>query len=267
MIPAEYSVIRYIPDLARNEALNIGILAWFDEGYRLRLDTKAVDRVIKENPWLATDALRSIESLIQKDLWESAGPPADFDFERLHGFLSRQRGYPVSFTDPRFTSLDTEMPDLDATVDRLLARIVRPRRRSGPQTQNLVDEFDKRFRMLIDDGYLHRSHAFTESRSGAQWIAQFYANSGTNLAFDTIKLAVKSADLIRNRAAQEAFKIIDISARNEVRYLVHCELSDVPELQETNHVARSILESAGAQVMTDVEEAEDVIEQALANVG
>ena len=31
MKPAQYAVIRYIADPARNEPLNIGILAWSDE--------------------------------------------------------------------------------------------------------------------------------------------------------------------------------------------------------------------------------------------
>jgi hypothetical protein len=41
MIPAQYSLIRYIPDPARNEPLNVGILVWSGSGIRLRLEPQA----------------------------------------------------------------------------------------------------------------------------------------------------------------------------------------------------------------------------------
>jgi membrane protease YdiL (CAAX protease family) len=52
MREGHYVVIRVVPDLARNEALNVGIILWDPTGFRLGFDGEAISRVIRENPQL-----------------------------------------------------------------------------------------------------------------------------------------------------------------------------------------------------------------------
>ncbi len=48
MIPARYSLIRYVPDAARDEELNVGIVAWTERHLALEVDQRAVERVLRE---------------------------------------------------------------------------------------------------------------------------------------------------------------------------------------------------------------------------
>ena len=91
MSEAHYSVIRYIPDPSRGERLNIGILLWEDSAdYRLELDQKAIERVIRENPRLERDSLLYIEPMLSEQLSSAITPvPA-----RIKGILDRQSGSP-----------------------------------------------------------------------------------------------------------------------------------------------------------------------------
>ena len=52
MTPATYSVIRYIADPARNEPLNMGILAWNEIDIELKIHSEAVARIIRSHPHL-----------------------------------------------------------------------------------------------------------------------------------------------------------------------------------------------------------------------
>lgn len=250
MKDATYSLIRYVPDPARGEALNIGILVWDDASFRLGLEDRAINRVIVENPWLATDALAGLEGTLSEQLAsEFSNEPAN-----IAQSLGDHRYWPVCFTEPRFTTIMDESSGLQEPLDRLLARIVRPRRRSGGSA-SLRDQVERRLKAFIRQNTVHKNHEFTQTRSGTKWAAQFFANSGTNLAFDTIKLDLARADAIRTRAASEAYKIYDVSTSTSIRYIVHLQAPTNPGLSPELRNARNMLESVGATVTTDLDEA------------
>jgi hypothetical protein len=92
----------------------------------------------------------------------------------------------------------------------------------------------------------------------------FFANSGANVALDAVSLAVKDAETIRLRADAEAYKVVDILEENEIRFLVYCEFHRDPELHQVNERARRILESAGAEVMIDIDDVVDQINSRIA---
>ncbi len=122
MRDAQYSIIRYNPDPARSELLNVGVVIWDESTYRLRLDDDAINRVIRENPFLAKDALRSVQSLLCREL-ETKTPD---------NLIAGYDGFPVHITEPRFVALLGDgLDEMDARLDDLLRRIVHPRRRSG----------------------------------------------------------------------------------------------------------------------------------------
>jgi Protein of unknown function (DUF3037) len=104
MTESGYSVIRYIPDAARGESLNIGVLVWAVDDFRLHIDQKAVDRVIKENPRLATDALLYVEPMLTEQL--STGVVALPS--RINTLLTDPHRFPLVFSEPRFTAIDLD---------------------------------------------------------------------------------------------------------------------------------------------------------------
>jgi hypothetical protein len=259
MMPARYSVIRYIPDPARNEALNVGILLWDEAGSRLRIDPAAVQRVIRENPRLDTHGLDSLETILRDNLVLGT-----FDQKRLFRFLEAHPGFPVSFTEPRYTTLPDEQPaPLDVTLERLINRVVRPRRRTGGGGVTPVQFLERQLRPLVQRNAVAQNHVFQASRTGVARQVDFFANSGTNLALDTLRLDLQKAAAIMERADAEAFKVEDVLASNRVEFMVYCDLSSSPALQGAVQSALQVLGSVGAKVITDLAGAARAVEAAV----
>jgi Protein of unknown function (DUF3037) len=253
---AYYSLVRYIADLARNEALNVGILLWNDADVKLRLDDEAIARIVRENPYLQTDALRHLEDELIDQLRVQPGMGA----ESALSMIDNQRGYLVAFTEPRLATVsDGSGPALDVAMDRLLERIVKPRRRTGGgRTPNPVEQLERQLRPLIRSRQVRTDHFFSKSLSGLPRRVNFFANSTANFALDVVKLTVKRADEISQRADAEAFKISDVLSGNpHVQFMVYCDVSHDPELQPTIDAAEKAIASIGAEVTTDINEARE----------
>jgi DUF3037 family protein len=254
MTDGRYSVIRYIPDPGRGESLNIGILVWAGDEFRLSVDEKAVERVIRENPRLERDALLYVEPLLTERL-SSAVVPVPTRITRL---LEDQKGFPIELSEPLFTRVDLhDEGGLDATLERLTGRVVTPRRRQSRSGPNPVALLERRLKPLIRSENVTRNHFFSHTRTGVPRKADFYANTGAEVALDYIRLALHRADEIRLRADAEAFKVYDILAADpSVReYVVFCEFRDDRELDETNRAARQVLEAQDATIVTELEDA------------
>ena len=263
MSEARYAVIRYVPDPGRGESLNIGILLWEAESaeYRLRVDQEAIERVIRENPRLERDSLLYVEPMLLERL-SSAVVPAT---SRIKGILEDVGGFPLDISEARFTTVGPDESGLDDTLDRLVDRIVHPKRRSGGGP-NPLKAMDRRLTPLIQNEKVARNHFFGQTKSGVRRAADFFANSGANVALDVVRLALQNADNIKLRADAEAFKVYDVlEAESDVNdYVVYCDFSEAQEVQETNDVARRVIEGQGAHVVSSPEEAEKVIADAVA---
>lgn len=250
MRQAHYSVIRYIADPGRNEPLNVGIVVWDERDYRLRIDAAATERVIRENPYLARDGLRHLELSLHTLIL--ADEP--FRHERMLRILEEHKGFPVLFSEPRFTTIVDDDPiGLEDTLDRLVSRVVTPKRRFGGGGLNIVDAFERRLHPLIQRRVVLRDYFFQHSKTGLPRAVTFYTNSNTNVALDVVRLALKKADEIRLRADAEAFKVEDVLQKNDVNFVVYCDLSPDERLAEVNRNAKHVLESVGAKVETDFE--------------
>jgi len=236
-----------MPDPARGERLNVGVLVWTDYDFRIGIDDKAVQRVIRENPRLERDSLLYLDPTLRASLVTDS--PVG---ERVERLLDEQRGFPADFTEPRLTTLTVES-GLDQAVEALLARVVRPKRRGGGGGLTPVQAVERQLRPLLQRGAVERKHLFQSSRSGVSRAVDFYANSHVNTALDALRLSVTKADDIRARADAEAFKVYDVIGNNDLRYAVYCEFSDDRALTETNVSARQVIESTGATVLTDIE--------------
>jgi Protein of unknown function (DUF3037) len=255
MSEAQYSVIRYIPDPGRGERLNVGILVWGDDAYRLRLDDRAIERVVRENPLLERDALLYVAPMLT-DALEATGGPASAAVEEL---LAAQKGFPIDLSEPRLTAVaDGSGEALEATLQALTERVVRPRRRAGGGSSP-IDQVERKLAPLVKQGAVSRNHFFAATRTGVTRTVDFFANANVNTALDVVQLELKRADEIRHRADAEAFKVFDLKDRNDVRFVVYCVFSDERGLRETNQNARQIIESIGAQVVTGLDEAANAI--------
>jgi hypothetical protein len=243
-----YSVVGYMPDPARQETLNIGVLAWSPRGYRLQLDPEAIARVVRENPKLERDALLYVEAMLDQRL-DSAVASPEQDIPRL---IESQRGFPVSFSEARYTAIPEVGADpLGATVTDLVNRVVRPRRRHSGRGATAADQLERELRPLVRQRTVTANHIFKATNTGRSRRVDFYANSGTNIAIDVVRLAVQKADEISLRADAEAFKVFDIrGANSEIRYLVLCDFATDEDLQVTNGTAKRVIEWAGAEVLT-----------------
>lgn len=240
-----------MPDPGRGERLNIGILLWAADRYHLRLDDDAVDRVVRENPQLVRDSLLYVAPMIRERLQEGDGDMSD----RIAGLLAQQHGFPVDLSEARFTKLESATA-LEDAVDALVERIVHPRRRGRPSSGfDPRKAVEQRLRPLVSRGSVERHHFFKTSGTGVGRAVDFFANHGANAALDVVRLAITKASDIQSRADAEAFKVHDIQKQNDIDFIVYCDFSFDQELKGANADARKVIESTGATVVTEPDEA------------
>jgi hypothetical protein len=262
MNSAHYAVIRYVPDPGRGESLNIGILLWeeLSGDYRLRVDEEAIARVIRENPRLERDSLLYVEPMLREQL-SSAVVPATSRIKRI---LEGAGGFPLDISEPRFTTIGPDDEGLDTTLDRLVDRVVHPKRRPGGGP-NPLKAMDRKLAPLIQQEKVARNHFFDQTKSGLRRTADFYANSGANVALDVVRMALKKADSIKLRADAEAFKVLDVlGGGSEVnQYIVYCDFGTDQQFAETNELATRVIAGQGARVVSDPEDAVQAISDAV----
>ncbi len=257
---AHYAVIRYVADPARNEPVNVGIVLWNDAGSRLRLDDEAVARVVRDNPHLSRDSLLYLNRFLSRRLavnrpLNGTGP--------LEDRIQEGSQFPVFFTEARFTTVRDGSEDaLDTELEGLLGRIVRPQRRGWSGRPGTAANLAKRWKPWLGKR-LVRNHVFEDSRTGIPRVVSFYANSGADVAVDVLGLAVKEANEIQQRADAEAYKVEDILAVHDLRYLVHCDLYWEDRYASANAAAIRTLETAGARVLTSLEDTATQVEKAI----
>jgi Protein of unknown function (DUF3037) len=257
---AHYSVIRFIPDPARGERLNIGILLWEDTGeYGLELDQKAIDRVIRENPRLERDSLLYIEPMLSEMLASAVTPVPT----RIQTVLAKQTGFPLDITEPRFTTVAPDDEGIDQTLERLIKRVVRPKRRGGGGLTP-ADEMAKRLKPLVRSQAIARAYQ-VKAKSGVDRHVDYFANSGANVALDVLQLAITKADDIRDRADAKGMKVLDLLEGREVKdYVVYCRFADDRQLADVNREARTVIEAQGARVLTSLDAAAETLSDAAA---
>jgi Protein of unknown function (DUF3037) len=258
LIAARYSLIRYIPDAARGEELNVGILGWTDNHVLVDVDDRALDRVIRENPHLAKDALVELRDRLRAEI--GALNPED----AADDWLANRPGYPIVATESRHTTVSEDTRQaLQVTVDRLLQRVVRPRRRSGGRTSP-QQALERRMQPLLASKKVVRDHGFSGHRSGITRRVDYFANSTANVALDFVQLSLVSADDIVRRADAEAFKLEDILGSAKITPIVFCSFSSEDAVREATENAERIIESVGAHVVRSVDEATEQMTAAIA---
>jgi hypothetical protein len=264
MTSAQYSLLRYTPDPARNEPLNLGVIVWTHSRFRLRIDASAAERIIRENPFLSKDALLSLEGHLREELAAAVGSTED----RMLEAICQQSRFPLLFSDALLTYVEADGDEgLDEATDRLVTRLLTVRRRWGGSSKSPAQVLEQALRPLLRSRRVEKNHAFDRSATGVTRMAEFYVNHGANVAVDTLQLNLKSADEAFLRLDAEAFKVRDVLQRNSLTYLVYCELPTDSETSIVNDRVDLILNSAGAQVARDIEVVtEEVTKAAMARI-
>lgn len=251
MREAKYAAIKYIADPARNEPLNLGIIVWDEREFRVRVDEHAAARIVRENRHLPSDSFVRVGHILQEQVsaaWKNG---------EMSSFLDSHPGYPVLLTEERFTTiLDEQSQTIDDTLGRLLHHVVQPKTgdsRVSPRT-NALSQLTSSLKPLLKQALMYQSYSFPKSRSGRTRVADFYANSSTNVALDALHLDVTKANDILKRADAEAFKVEDIlnsGSANGLRYWVYCHFPLGEEYESVANVVRTVLGSVNAEVYTD----------------
>jgi hypothetical protein len=261
MTRAQYSVIRYIGDPARNEPLNVGIIVWNETGFALQIDEGAVARVIRENPHLERDALLYLDEYVRQRLARTVPPFTDDGFLRV---IAEQSGFPVLLTTPRVTTIAEEgEPGIQSALDQLLGRIVRPaRRRGGYGGLRTTTMLQRELKPLIDQGKVERLYTL-QAKSGVPRTIDFFANSKSNVGLDVVNFSLAKADDVRDRADQEAFKAWDLLNSDSVNdYYVLGVFPPEPTMSQSTKTVASIITATGAQLARNVDEAREILEAA-----
>lgn len=252
MKPAQYAVIRFMPDLARQEVLNIGIVIWDDETFRVRVDSDAAVRVVRASPWLAEDALLFYEAYLSEQIESQE----DFDPGAIPWILQDQPAFPSQITEPRYTTIDSDAgEDIDDTLERLLARIVKPRQHRGGRSKgNPKEQLASQLKPLLDQKRVVQGHSFRGRRTGMPRSVDFFANSGANIAIDVLQLDVQQANTIIDRVDAQAYKLLDWDRDETIKqFVVYCHLSNEEQFVELNHRVVGTLEHEHATVFTSPE--------------
>ncbi len=256
---AEYALIRYIGDPARNEPRNVGLVLWDGAQPECRIDPDAARRVAVENPHLPPDAVLVFGQALQQTLQQAAVHTR----EDLEAVLSQFDKFPVSITDLRMTTLNERIADpqqrRDQTIDALLKRLVRPRRRGGggPTAEHILERL---LRPWIRQHKVERQYVIPWSRSGVPRSVDFFINGGRNVAIDALNLNLRRAQEILERADAEANKIRDVrEAGGALRFIVFYVPNSSPEMREVIEQAVKILRAADVEATADGQKIESLV--------
>lgn len=133
MIPATYSIVRCVPDPARGERFNIGVILWAPARPKVVIDYDCAKAAIARNPRLAADTLRSMQDILQAKA--DRAHAAENGKER---FIRNQSGFPILVGDAMFIQINDETEvTITATMNRLVGRLVAPQ---GDDEEPAVEE-------------------------------------------------------------------------------------------------------------------------------
>lgn len=250
---ASYAVIRCVPDLARGEHRNVGVVVWDDTGFRVTVDPDAARRVAQEGRHLAEDSVLQLAQSLRERL-------SNAHRGQLESAL-RVSSYFYSVSDTLTATVETPSEDpLKALADRLTDRLVRVRKVSF-SSYDLKAETASRLKPLIKSHVVSISFPVDWCRSGIVRVVDFYRNSGVNAALDVLNLNVQRVSECQSRIDAQAYKVQDMlhgyAAHLSINVL--CALPADPDRAAETRRRLTLLETEGAKVFIDSDEATSVL--------
>lgn len=256
MTAGKYSLIRCMPDPIRGEVFNVGVVAWDDEQFRITIDEQAAKRAVNQGRSLASDAWLQFEESIRSQLIES---------DKLNlGNLERLANLPpvdrLIVSKPVYVKFGDEDDSFAERVDAIVARMVRPRSFGG-KSGSPVEDVKRHIQPMLKSGRVHTSWQFARSRTGKKRFADFYLNSGADIALDAVRADYEREAEASRAVDAEAFKVDDIKrAEDSVRYVVYLRCQYDGSRDDFNEESIAILRNAGAEVVRSVDDAVKVFE-------
>jgi hypothetical protein len=264
MSEAQYSIIRCVPDPARGELFNVGVIVWSDTNFRVAVDQVAARRAARQCPGLARDAFRSLQQYLESRL----GRIATFGPDRMRDFIDNQAGLPFALGEPLNTRLDRNQNDPVADVlQKLMDRLVSPQASLDdalPAMQE-IPPLEARLAPLLRNGRIQKDYEIRGGRSGLNRHIDYFANSAANVGMDLLALDRGGDETLLSKTDAEAYKIVDVLNSQKVKgYYICCSFKSDSKHEGINEDLKGILESAGGKIITNIDDAASRMEAAAA---
>jgi hypothetical protein len=259
MKQAQYAIIRYLGDFARNEPVNIGIVAWFEGKATVQFSPQALGRVLHQNPTLPLDAFDGYQDAVGNEL-VSRWPADDslvHDYLRTYFQLPETVSTPIPALIRDDQSLGDELhhAELQALTTRMLQRLVDIRRRQPQERHDSpMTQLSKALALLIAEKRVYTNHEITLE---VPRTIDFFLNGGINAGIDVL-------DLRTSMDEERIVGIADALANKTSKFREAAEISSmalyVPVDRDPDwalHVAtfESVLRPAEVDIVKSVAEA------------
>lgn len=259
MMQASYKLVKYIPDLARQEPLNIGILAWCQGQSVLVFDAHAFHRITTANGDLADDALKFITDAIVEEYNDARLR----DGQDIDAFVREALSTPFLVTEERpFGIADAPVSGVKATLanetERLMERLVKPQRRRSKQPSKgpkatLVSEY----RRFLQPDQLQQSFEITATKTGHRRKVDLFINHHVDAVVDVLDIrsdaTYDTAEIATDAMRSKSEDILDGNAANVV--IVHLAVDMRHQLGDFVPLARTLLRGVqGVRLTTSINE-------------
>jgi hypothetical protein len=247
------SIVKWCPDLVRDECRNIGVILIDAEGTAggiRHLSTSFLPESVRKGG-IVPDLLGGLHLRFDK-----GERPTLSELETMSNNLRSH----IRITPPKPIAVLED--NWFATLSDLWDAYAKPPPR--PNT-SIVVTLARSLRPFIDSKKITRDHEFETSSSGVPWTVDFVVE-GMHLAVDGINLALKKPDAILTRAAAEAYKLSDILSVNSLDAMVCCNTSSEPAVERATRDAIRLIEREGAEVIPNPSEAVDLLRQRLGDL-
>lgn len=150
---AQYTVIKFVPDLIKNEPINIGlILQSTSENYlRTQFSKKKIERIHKYNEEVDSSIIQlliaDIEGNYNNECWVSRGKPySDFKDSKLLNKLSASHGNQIQFDNPRGLVTESLDNEFNVLFDELVFKATPNVKSRGIEERTMHKRFRDEFK-------------------------------------------------------------------------------------------------------------------------
>jgi hypothetical protein len=244
MPAGQYAVLRYIPDPARDEPINVGLIANGPAGAVYKTNTEALERVRKTDPFIDRDTLHHLTDHMEQLISGAVQLPSATGWDRVEPwqpeFLAAIcRRVPERFVVGQARFIDYADESLDAMTTaaaELVGRLVKPVAgtpvfvRRDPQAP--AAQLKRHLRALIKSGLIREEPPVQGGLSKRLRHPDFRYElpNGESVIVDTVKLTSTLPWLLSQTADAVAFQLLDIVGDNRRRTHV-IAVVDSPEIK------------------------------------
>ena len=233
-----YAVVRYIPDPARDEPINIGIIATGPAGAAFATDSAALERMRLLDPYVDPDSIAHIQEYLARLMDESVITVSASGVTEVQPWQPEFLQAVASRLPERFTlgrSLYIEYADeshdaLTAAAKDLADRLVKPATRPARFPRDAGAPFEqlkRHFRDAIKHGLIRERPALQGATHRVRHPDFSYtASDGTLVVIVTVKLSQRLEHVVSTTADAKAFELYDLMQRrseNPVRAIAVVE--------------------------------------------